>query len=369
MVYHAYFNICISYGIYCISTPKVYHTHNRERESTLGDIETFIYMMSSEFNSISLILAVLFTSSLGKLVVDRSNERLMAIPGNIDPGVTTLKLNKNFIRRVEDGDMGRMFLLEELYLKDNGVTFISTEAFVNNTYLVLLIFTGHRFLSIPAELGGAWRSLQRIGCAGGYAGDMQPLTLAYLPTLVKLDANKNPVHKMILGRLPSLKQLSASNCKLETFPNLSAAPALEKVTLTGNYFTTIPPYTLTGLNKIRILNLNDGQIQYLPNLSHLTSLKTLLLRHNSLTSLPDLYHLTLTHISLFGNPLTCNKALCWVRMWSFIRTALAMANPSLCGCAAPPQSNGLRLMDIHPVDLECYEGKRVINYFPFLVVL
>ena len=170
MIYHAYINICIFHGIYCISTPKAYHTQNRKGESTLGDIETSIYIMSSEFNSISLIFAVLFTLSLGQLVVDRSSANLTAVPVNIDPGVTTLNLKTNFIRRVEDGDIGRIFLLEELHLNNNGVNFISTEVFVNNTYLVLLSFTGHRLSSIPAELGGAWRNVVCSKCL--VPGDM-----------------------------------------------------------------------------------------------------------------------------------------------------------------------------------------------------
>ena len=254
-------------------------------------MELVIYKMSMQFSNIFAILAVLFTFSMGQLVVDRSNEGLTAVPVDIDPEVTILNLNINFIRRIEEGDMGNLYVLEKLNLDDNGLTFISAKAFINNTYLAILRFTGHKFSSIPAELGGAWQNVRQIICAGAQI-DMQPLTLAYLPALTIVGINTNPIKNLTLGHLPSLVEIRAIDCNLETFPNLSAVPSLEKVQLSNNYFTTIPPYALDGLTKLTYLVFNDGRLHYVPDLSHLSSLRSLSMQRNALMSLPDLYDMS-----------------------------------------------------------------------------
>ena len=39
------------------------------------------------------------------------------------------------------------------------------------------------------------------------------------------------------------------------------------------------------------------------------------------------------------------------------RIKMGKPQPGQDVCAAPPHRNGTNLMDIHPVDMRCYEGK------------
>ena len=311
--------------------------------------------MSPEYIKVFPILSIMLPLALRGLVVDKSGLNLETIPVNIDPGVSKLILD-NSITRVEEGDMESLLQLEELSLSFNGVKFISTRAFIKNTQLVLLRIVGHALVILHAEMFGAWRSIKEISGSLGPT-NMQPIILAYLPALTKLVINSNPIHNLSLGHLPSLRRLHAQRCELTTFPDLSAAPALEIVDLYYNNFNQIPKSALVGLNQLRELYIRNCYIRYLPDLSHLVSLKILIITQNELKSLPDLYQLPLADMRWDGNPLVCDEKLCWVRMWNFVRPGLYMGRfPERDVCAAPQSRNGLRLMDIHPVDMGCYEG-------------
>ena len=309
------------------------------------------------------ILALLFTLSIGELIVDRRNQDLGTMPVNIDSDVTTLILSGNSITRVEEGDMQSLLQVEKLYLDYNGVNFISTNAFVNNEHLLLLNIVHHALTTLSTDVFGAWRSIEQLISSVG-PNNMLPLILIHSPALMLLEINTNPIQNLTLGHLPSLKTLRAQWCGLTIFPDLSVAPALEDIRLGSNYFTQIPKSAVAGLNKLHTLHVPNCRIRYLPDLSHLVSLKKLIIVHNAMKSLSDLYHQPLISLLWAGNPLTCDKTLCWVRMCSFTRPALNMGNfPGEDVCEAPQERHGLRLMDIHPVEMECYEGNLMISAY------
>ena len=265
--------------------------------------------------------------------------------------------------------MDNLLLLEELNLDYNKVNIINTRAFINNVYLVLLRILDHELLTFPTEAGGAWRSIEQIiGSLG--PNNMQPINLTNLPALIRFEINTNTINNLTLGHLPSLKALLAQTCGLETFPDLSVAPTLEHVAFSFNYFTEVPKSAVAGLNKLRYLYLTGCHIQYLPDLSHLVSLEVLKIDNNDLKSLPDLYNMPLTGFLWAGNPLVCDKALCWLRMWSFMRPVLTMDNsPGKDVCMAPNHRNGIRVMDNHPVDLECYNGNGDLKCFKLMIMI
>ena len=209
------------------------------------------------------IFTMLFPLSLGELVVNRKSQGLTTIPVDINPGVTTLILSGNFITRVAQNDMASLLLLEKLNLDYNRLNFISITAFINNTHLIQLTVINHQLLTFPVEVGGAWRSIEQIiGSLG--AINMLPIKLTNLPALTRFEINTNAINNLTLGHLPSLKILYAKRCGLATFPDLSAAPALEVVGLGNNYFTEIPASAMAGLNKLCCLYLAHCGIRHLP---------------------------------------------------------------------------------------------------------
>ena len=132
-----------------------------------------------------LMFIVLLTTSMGQLVEDRVNQGLVAVPNDIDPYVTILKLNRNNIRNISDGDMAGLRWLEKLYIDFNKIRFISAHAFANNMYLALFSFVEHRLTIFPAELGGVWGSIEVVVCSVG-PNDMQSVQLTHLPALKKV---------------------------------------------------------------------------------------------------------------------------------------------------------------------------------------
>ena len=302
----------------------------------------------------NLVFMVLIGTSVGELIVNRVNEGLDAVPNDIHRHVTILQLNRNSITNIGDGDMADLLWLEKLYIDLNGISFISTNAFTNNIYLALLSFVGHQLTIFPIEFGGAWRSMEVVVCSVG-PNAMQPVQLTHLPALKKLEMNTNHITNLTIGYAPSLKTLFAQWCGLVTFPNLSNATNLTFVHLDGNNFTQILPSAISGLTKLRRLSFSACGVRYLPDLSHLVSLEELVITDNFLASLPDLFHLPLTRLAWPGNPVVCDRALCWMRMWSSVKPGITDLESG--SCVAPPEVSGLPLMSVHPVDMECFDGK------------
>ena len=302
-----------------------------------------------------IVILVVMWQTVSGLVVDRRKEKLDRVPSNIDADVTILILRGNKIKRIEDNSVGHLFVLEELDLKNNGVNFISEKAFSNNSYLSVLEIQGHSLLAIPPGLGGASKSITRVILA---ISQVHMLTVDFTnyPVLERLAMNFAPTNTLILRELPSLREVFAQDCNLQIFPNLTGAPELELVQLQRNMFSQIPQTAITGLSRLRRLVLSFCRVTHLPDLSYLISLEELIVHGNSLSTMPDMFHLPLTTITLANNPLACDRKLCWIRMWDFVKSSpLNTVRSQLGVCARPAHFKGM-LMDVHPVDLKCYEG-------------
>ena len=300
-------------------------------------------------------IAWLLCVTKAEMTVDRSDENLITFPNNINTDVTTLMLSGNNITRIENNSVASLTALEKLKLNNNGVEFISTNAFVNNTHLADLELQGHRLSTIPPELGGAWKTLVRFGFGRGRLS-IPAVHMENFTALTMINMNFFYTKSFILRNLPSLKQLYAQNCKLQEFPDLAEAPKLETVQLHQNDFTWVPSWALAGLSKLRYLMLPESRVMHLPDLSHLASLKTIHVNGNALKTIPDMYDQMITKINLANNPLVCDKVLCWIRMWDYIKYPLDVNSYQKGTCAKPTHMRGL-LMDVHPVEMKCYKGK------------
>lgn len=75
---------------------------------------------------------------------------------------------------------------------------------------------------------------------------------------------------------------------------------------------------------------------------------------NALTTMPDLSLLNLTTFTV-GTNFTCDPALCWVL---FETTFQPPNNPlDAALCARPSELAGIRLKDVYPVHMRCYESE------------
>ena len=298
-----------------------------------------------------LLALALFAISAGHLLVDRRNMQLTKIPGGINPNVTILKLGSNYISRVEEGDLGRLVWLQELHMSHNKIVFISDSAFVNNTKLAKIVMSYYILTEFPLAFATLWSSIADLNLLFGTL-TKRTVQLTNYPMLHFFQMGSSNI-ELETGHLPSLKRLFAKNCGLDKFPNLTGAPILERAHLHNNNFTEIPRSATIGLRNLTRFTIPGCRVSYLPDLSHLVSLEILKVENNYLIAFPDLYHLPFATVTMSGNPLLCDKTVCWIRMWDSVKPAIQMDEMT---CAYPQQYSGSKLKEIHPADLHCYEG-------------
>ena len=301
----------------------------------------------------TLLVFALFTLSTGQWVVYRQGQMLNAIPTDINMNVTRLYLTDNSIAIVDDDDLASLMWLEILDMNSNPISFINTNAFINNKRLIKIFVSQYMLAVFPAGFGGSWPYLVHLGCKKGLI-PMQSFSLTRFPVLEYLSVSDNQIQSLQIGDLPSLKSFYAMRCGLNTFPDLSSAPNLEIVQLHRNNFSHITQSAIMGLTRLRRLSIPTCHVRYLPDFSHLVSLEVLNINKNYIiSSLPDLYHLPLTTLLMVSNPMLCDKRLCWIRMWNNVKPILTTSEIT---CAYPSNHMGSELMSINPTDMNCYEG-------------
>ena len=117
---------------------------------------------------------------------------------------------------------------------------------------------------------------------------------------------------------------------------------------------TISIQNVTGLTAVRLFDLASNKLTDIPNLSFMGKLETLRLHANQLSSVPDMYDLPLEYLTMAGNPVVCNKALCWVRMWPWMKASPVPEDEPVC--AGPDELAGVKLMEVDPTVMECFQG-------------
>ena len=194
-----------------------------------------------------------------------------------------------------------------------------------------------------------------------------PFTLEYLPisfgppklylTRVHLWAtlNKNVVN-FDLRELIALEWLNIGQWYRGSLDPSKLPQNLKHLVLNFNPLFELPSF-MPHTPNLTALSASYTKISRIPDdvLIGLTKLERLGLQHNNLHSLPDLYHLPLIVLRLGGNPLECNRSLCWLRMWNY-KKSLALSVDAVV-CENPLALRGSQLMQVHPIDLNCFEGK------------
>ena len=151
---------------------------------------------------------------------------------------------------------------------------------------------------------------------------------------------------------PQLRDLYLASNVIEAMPNMSYLPKLQTIRLSNNLITHVPGSCLLGLPMLERLELQLNQITSIGDISSVSGL--VYLHGNQISALPEMYNMQLSELTLRDNPWRCNVSLCWLRMWSWMKTP-----PTLDTflCSDPLQLNGTLAMRVHPVILECYNGR------------
>ena len=191
---------------------------------------------------------------------------------------------------------------------------------------------------------------------------LQPFHFRNFSKLIKLNLGFNNWTRFDPSILPvSLTSIYLNYAfRLSAFPNFTGwTPNLDEISIQGNIISDIPRENIR-IPHITQINIGRNRLISIPDYTAYPYIKVLLLHKNHLTTIPDFFNTTLTKLALSDNPLVCDSALCWIRIWPWMfDTPLLADNPT---CASPSIATGTSLMEVRPVHMECFKGKLIIYH-------
>ena len=280
------------------------------------------------------------------------------VPTTINVLVTDLQLDYNNIVHLVRSSFDRYVNLVNLNLDDNGVHTVDSDAFYANNVLELLKLDGHNLLAVPDGFGGLSDTLKEIHLDRGMR-PMQAVTFAHYPSLEVIVVTDTAIQgKITIEDCPNVREVFSQSSTLTTFPDFSTVPKVEIIQLHYNSFTHIPVEFVAGLTKLYRFAIPQCKLPALPDLSHMVSLNYLQFDGNEFQSLPDMYDLPLLEMDIANNPLVCDKALCWIRMWNMLKPYTFPTLEKWSGgpskCTIPGDAAAVLILSVHPVKMGCY---------------
>ena len=349
-------NKILKYDIHYIGKYSSYSIHVINTLSFSQKLHT-ICDFEMEYLHASLtvvILALLITVESASYDI---SSNLSTIPQEAFPGDPELYITNNQITRIPRDAFLSYTNLKVLYLVDVGLRYIEDGAFNGQDKLERFTSRYNWKLQLPGDLGPPTKSLVYINWwqTLPYGFFTSPYFAAF-DNLTSLNIGGNWLSTFQPNILPKiLLHIHLGYNTLHVFPKFAIyAPLLEQVVLYNCGMHTISIQNVTGLTEVRVFDLTSNKLTDIPNLSFMGKLETLKLRANQLSSVPDMYDLPLESLTMADNPLVCNKALCWVRMWPWMKASSVPEDEPVC--AGPDELAGVKLMDVDPTFMECFQG-------------
>ncbi|BFZ10095.1 hypothetical protein BsWGS_13133 [Bradybaena similaris] len=205
--------------------------------------------------------------------------------------------------------LGALPALRILHLAENKISFLSNLAFINQTDLLLVNFSGNQIQSLPADLFQTNFHLKAIDFAGNRFAILDYGTFRGLNELFYLDLRNNLLSYLpftIFKGLTSMAYLYLSGNQLKDLPKLSYMSELYTLDISSNRLSMIGSQQLAGLDKLESLFVNDNHLTILPpNLfAGCPSLLQVYLHNNRITDLGSLgTHPSLAILTLNDNQL------------------------------------------------------------------
>ena len=160
--------------------------------------------------------------------------------------------------------------------------------------------------------------------------------------------------------LTRLRILWLQNNRLSHMTNISHLTSLREFNISYNIVAELPQEILRGLPNLLKLSCEHNQISVLPDVvALLPSLQEFYVQGNRLLTLPDYYaHSSPLTFHVRGNPLICNRSLCWMRLlnWTNPTSPLSLDTPT---CTEPPPVANFLVAQAHPMAMMCYDGNCV----------
>ena len=245
------------------------------------------------------------------------------VPQDRDPNTEILNLNTLPIPTIDNTSFTRYRNMSELHMWLCSVVYVKSGTFDTLWRLQYVSFQNNDIIEFPEDFGLATKSLVEVQFWAAFS--LRSLPPLYFRNFTKL-------HKLNIGSNdwtpfdPSILPISSSSVNLNyaywlpTFPNFTGwTPNLKGLSIEGNVIPGIPQENIQNMN-ITYINIGVNRLTSIPDYYAYPYIEKLLLHNNRLTTIPDFYNTTLTQLKLSGNPLVCDRALCWIRMWPWFLT-------------------------------------------------
>ena len=300
------------------------------------------------------------------IVVDRIDQNLTIVPQNVDVNVERFNLKENHIEEIDSLSFARYTNMTFLTLDWNPLRIIGENTFAQNKYLWVFQCISCNIESLPVNFGSCVPTLQGMHMHSGFNPiavptifkypyfeaftSLRSIGLAHLP-LKSTDSLKLP---------PSIRTWSTSNTGLTAFPNLtsSAHPKLGFIALNSNpQIKVIPDDVWEQVSdNLHTFQVSMTGLSTMVDLTLKKNLKEIFISNNHLETIPDLLNMTLLiKLKIARNSrMTCDRRMCWRRLWDRMRAPLASSDD--VKCVQPPELAGYKLSGVNPKLMGCMEG-------------
>ena len=297
--------------------------------------------------------------------IDHSRHDYKVVPQDLDGSVTHLVLSYNHITFLDSGSFMKYTKSIEINLGHNSIENILPGTFDNNKHLKRLNFAHCKIRYLPPSFGPSAPFIEELGFNAAIQSNSTRIIrnqyLAQFSSLTSLGLKY--VHLFTLEDIffpRSLQTLAIGHTKLVSFPNVSAnrLPALKTLRIQYNAFQVIPDYMFSGMaDSLTRFDAFWCDLNFTPNFALKSNLNQIDLRGNNLeTQLDLLAELPkLKKLRLESNRRwTCDKRLCWWRLWGRVRKEINFDNPR---CMNPQWMRNFTLREINPKFMDCSDGK------------
>ena len=322
-----------------LSRTTHHHSVNRQFIDYSWEIWWTVKRLRRMFFMFAIIANLMILLEMGK-TFDLSKRNLTSMPNTsvIPTSITSLYLTSNSVPRINAEDLAPFIHLQGLFIQSNGMRFIEDGSFDNNAKLQNLDLSYNRIYHLPSSFGPPKLYLRRVQFWHALTKNVENLDFG------------NPV------QFPALEEYNIGLCYIDNLELSKLPVSVSKLVLNFNPLAYFPDFASYAPNIVTLLVANT-EISYIPaaRIKSLTKVRMVSIARNRLKSIPDMYDMSLTILDIGNNPLECNHSLCWVRMWNEKKpTPLSMDSAK---CASPTTLSGKKLRDVHPVELQCYQGE------------
>ena len=251
----------------------------------------------------------------------RSHSALAHVPADIPANAIRVYLPNNLISIIAVGAFTNLSICTLLDLNENHIHVIENGSFTGLDQLRMLKLHQNKLTSLHPDMWTGLPSLTWLDLGGNGIGTISSACFDKLPNLEWLYLSKNNltlINEDMWTGLESLLILRLDENKINTIPDavFSSLGELRTLRLDTNLLTTIRASMWEGLSSLTKLHLSDNRIFTIESRSFTTlpQLSDLWLHGNELVTLNESafnqFNLTL---SLYGNPLECDRHLCWLK--------------------------------------------------------